>query len=213
LLGADAAREVHPRRHRAPRSGDPVAHLGRLHHLGIRCAQLADLHGQPRALVLGTEPRGLAALRRRRARRAPQPRRDRLASRDPREARRRRGSGGGRAVVPPHRGRHHPHHAGDARPPSGGTRAVMARKRRVLSVASECAPLIKTGGLADVVGALPDALAPYGWSSRVLLPAYPSVIGRMPRSRRLWQTEDLFGGPAAVRATTIDGFDVMLLDA
>jgi len=89
----------------------------------------------------------------------------------------------------------------------------MARKRRVLSVASECAPLIKTGGLADVVGALPDALAPYGWSSRVLLPAYPSVIGRMPRSRRLWQTEDLFGGPAAVRATTIDGFDVMLLDA
>jgi starch synthase len=89
----------------------------------------------------------------------------------------------------------------------------MARKRRVLSVASECAPLIKTGGLADVVGALPAALAPHGWNSRVLLPAYPSVIGRMPRSRRLWHTEDLFGGPAAVRATTIDDFPVMLLDA
>lgn len=89
----------------------------------------------------------------------------------------------------------------------------MARKRRVLSVASECAPLIKTGGLADVVGALPAALAPLGWHSRVLLPAYPSVIGRMPRSRRLWRTDDLFGGPAAVRATTIDDFPVMLLDA
>ncbi|GGO67007.1 glycogen synthase [Microbacterium nanhaiense] len=89
----------------------------------------------------------------------------------------------------------------------------MARKRRVLSVASECAPLIKTGGLADVVGALPAALAPHGWSSRVLLPGYPSVMARMPRSRRVWRTDDLFGGPAAVRDTTIDGFDVMLLDA
>jgi starch synthase len=33
---------------------------------------------------------------------------------------------------------------------------------RVLSVTSECAPLVKTGGLADVAGALPAALAPEG---------------------------------------------------
>ena len=33
---------------------------------------------------------------------------------------------------------------------------------RVLSVASEVYPLIKTGGLADVAGALPPALAPAG---------------------------------------------------
>ena len=33
---------------------------------------------------------------------------------------------------------------------------------RVLSVASECVPLVKTGGLADVVGALPAALATTG---------------------------------------------------
>ncbi|HSJ78094.1 MAG TPA: glycogen/starch synthase, partial [Erythrobacter sp.] len=33
---------------------------------------------------------------------------------------------------------------------------------RVLSVASEAAPLVKTGGLADVAGALPAALAAQG---------------------------------------------------
>ena len=36
---------------------------------------------------------------------------------------------------------------------------------RVLAVASEVYPLVKTGGLADVVGALPAALAPHGIDS------------------------------------------------
>ena len=48
---------------------------------------------------------------------------------------------------------------------------------RVLSVASECVPLVKTGGLADVVGALPGALAATGWDMRVLLPAYRALAG------------------------------------
>ena len=77
----------------------------------------------------------------------------------------------------------------------------MARKqRRLLSIASECAPLVKTGGLADVVGALPAALEPLGWRSRVLMPAYPGLIERLGRSRRLWRDDDLFGGRASVRA-------------
>ncbi|MHA6323860.1 glycogen synthase GlgA [Roseivivax sp. CAU 1753] len=46
---------------------------------------------------------------------------------------------------------------------------------RVLSVASECVPLVKTGGLADVAGALPGALAPLGVEMRTLIPAYPAV--------------------------------------
>ena len=32
-------------------------------------------------------------------------------------------------------------------------------RMKVLSVASECVPFVKTGGLADVAGALPGALA------------------------------------------------------
>ena len=44
---------------------------------------------------------------------------------------------------------------------------------QVLSVASEIYPLVKTGGLADVAGALPAALAPEGVAVRSLVPGYP----------------------------------------
>ena len=47
---------------------------------------------------------------------------------------------------------------------------------RVLSVASEIYPIIKTGGLADVVGALPIALKAEGVEVRTLVPGYPDVI-------------------------------------
>ncbi|MGQ7786621.1 glycogen synthase GlgA [Nesterenkonia sp. K-15-9-6] len=90
---------------------------------------------------------------------------------------------------------------------------MTAVRRRVLSVASECAPLIKTGGLADVVGALPGALEPCGWESRVLLPAYPQVLDQLDGSRRVWAEDDLFGGPACVRSGTVDGLPMLLLDA
>ena len=45
----------------------------------------------------------------------------------------------------------------------------------VLMMASECPPLIKTGGLADVIGALPGALSRLGLNVRVMLPYYPDV--------------------------------------
>ena len=41
---------------------------------------------------------------------------------------------------------------------------------KVLSIASEAFPLIKTGGLADVAGALPLALPREGVEMRTLLP-------------------------------------------
>uniref|UniRef100_UPI00373689D2 glycogen synthase GlgA n=1 Tax=Corynebacterium variabile TaxID=1727 RepID=UPI00373689D2 len=84
--------------------------------------------------------------------------------------------------------------------------------------------LIKTGGLADVVGALPAALEPLGWHTRVLLPGYPGVLAQLAEAgttlRRVWATEDLCGGPATVRRgvyRTTGGahgeLDLMVLDA
>ena len=84
---------------------------------------------------------------------------------------------------------------------------------RVLSVASECVPLIKTGGLADVVGALPAALAGQGWDMRVLLPAYRSLRAAAAGWTRLWAADDLFGGPGQVLAGQVAGLSVLLLDA
>jgi starch synthase len=84
---------------------------------------------------------------------------------------------------------------------------------RVLSVASECAPLVKTGGLADVVGALPAALAPEGAEMRTLLPGYPAVMAAAGgfEAQRSWP--DLFGGPARLLAGRAAGLDLLVLDA
>ena len=84
---------------------------------------------------------------------------------------------------------------------------------RVLSVASECVPLLKTGGLADVVGALPGALAAQGWDMRVLMPAYTGLLARMTGAQELWTDPALFGGPARVMAGQVEGAEVLLLDA
>ena len=46
---------------------------------------------------------------------------------------------------------------------------------RVLQVSAELAPLLKTGGLADVAGALPAALAGVGCDVRLLLPGLPAL--------------------------------------
>ena len=89
----------------------------------------------------------------------------------------------------------------------------MKVRGRVLSVASECVPLVKTGGLADVVGALPGALAPLGWEMRVLLPAYRALRARVADWPEVWRDEGLWGGPGVVRMGQVDGITVLALDA
>lgn len=89
----------------------------------------------------------------------------------------------------------------------------MDIRGRVLSVASECVPLVKTGGLADVVGALPAALAHQGWDMRVLLPCYRKLKPLTAAMTPLWSATDLFGGPARVVAGVQGGVSVLLLEA
>ena len=50
--------------------------------------------------------------------------------------------------------------------------ARQNRSLKILFCASECVPFIKTGGLADVAGTLPVALAAMGHDVRVMLPKY-----------------------------------------
>ena len=49
---------------------------------------------------------------------------------------------------------------------------------KILFVASEAAPYVKTGGLGDVIGALPRALARRGHDVLVVLPRYGAIDGQ-----------------------------------
>lgn len=87
------------------------------------------------------------------------------------------------------------------------------RPLSVLSVASEAYPLVKTGGLADVVGALPGALSREGVSTRTLLPGLPAVLAAMSESRVVHDYADLMGGPARIVAGQAAGLDLLAIDA
>lgn len=83
---------------------------------------------------------------------------------------------------------------------------------KVLSVASECAPLVKTGGLADVAGALPAALAPLGVEMRTLLPGYPAVMSALKRPETVAKFK-CFGGVARLLSGKAAGLSLFVLDA
>lgn len=83
----------------------------------------------------------------------------------------------------------------------------------VLSVASEAVPLVKTGGLADVAGALPAALAPHGVTLTTLLPGYPAVMAAIRRGKLLHSYDALLGHPARLVAGTLGEQPLIVLDA
>ncbi len=84
---------------------------------------------------------------------------------------------------------------------------------KVLSVASEIFPLIKTGGLADVVGALPAALARENVEIRTLVPGYPGVMAKLAGAQPTHTYDELFGGPARVLAGAAAGLNLFAIDA
>lgn len=84
---------------------------------------------------------------------------------------------------------------------------------RVLSVTSEAYPLVKTGGLADVAGALPPALGRQGIETRTLLPGYPGVMARLGEARVLHTYASLLGVPARLLDAEVAGLRLIVIDS
>lgn len=84
---------------------------------------------------------------------------------------------------------------------------------RVLSIASEIYPIIKTGGLADVVGALPIALKSDGVEVRTLVPGYPDVLRVLACVTELSEASSYFGGSARLLHGYCGQLELFVLDA
>lgn len=84
---------------------------------------------------------------------------------------------------------------------------------KVLSVASEAFPLVKTGGLGDVAGALPAALAPHGVAVTTMLPGYPQVLAALDRPKVLHRWPTLLGTAARLLRGELAGHPLLVLEA
>ena len=64
---------------------------------------------------------------------------------------------------------------------------------KVLLAAAEVFPLVKTGGLADVMGALPQALVRAGAGVRLVLPGLPAILQGLEQQQLVCELGALFG--------------------
>ena len=87
------------------------------------------------------------------------------------------------------------------------------RRLHVLAVTPEVFPLVKTGGLADVAGALPLALRELEIDTTTLVPGYPAVMAALTGAEEVRAEPALFGGPARLLRATAGGLDLLVLDA
>ncbi len=83
----------------------------------------------------------------------------------------------------------------------------------VLSITPEIYPLVKTGGLADVTGALPVALVEHGIVMRTLVPGYRQVMSALGKTRKVAMFKNLFGGPARLLSASYGELDLLVIDA
>jgi starch synthase len=84
---------------------------------------------------------------------------------------------------------------------------------KILSVASEVFPLVKTGGLADVVGALPPALAVHGVHATTFVPGYPGLAAQLKKKKEVHAYADLFGARASILHGEAAGLELFVLNA
>jgi len=91
--------------------------------------------------------------------------------------------------------------------------AESMKSLRVLSIASEIYPLIKTGELADVTGALPIALKAEGIEVRTLVPGYPSVLDSLGAVEGVLHLPLFFGADARLLWATSCELSLFVLDA
>jgi starch synthase len=84
---------------------------------------------------------------------------------------------------------------------------------KVLSVASEAVPLVKTGGLADVAGALPAALAAQDVEVTTFIPGYPAVLKALGKAKAVHTWDALLGEKARLLTGKIGGYPLLVLDA
>ena len=79
---------------------------------------------------------------------------------------------------------------------------------KVLQVSAEIFPLLKTGGLADVAGALPPALKAVGCDVRVLLPGFAPIMADLQNSSLLVELYAPWGERVAVRRGYLASLDI-----
>ena len=82
-------------------------------------------------------------------------------------------------------------------------------KNQLLYISSEAYPLIKTGGLADVAGSLPNALLKNDQDVRLLLPAYSDVLGKI-KSRKIIASTTYYNLPVNIIETQLSGTSVIV---
>jgi starch synthase len=83
----------------------------------------------------------------------------------------------------------------------------------LLSVTSEIFPLVKTGGLADVTGALPLALAREGIHVTTLVPGYPAVMAALEQPEDVHRFPQLMDGPARLVRGRAGALELLVIDA
>ncbi len=87
---------------------------------------------------------------------------------------------------------------------------------KILHVAAEIFPLVKTGGLADVTGAILPALNQRGIDARIVLPGLPAILEGIRQQKKLVELGACFGaGQVTIRQgrMPVNGVQVYIVDA